>query len=415
MARKEARVFTGIWDQPDWQKLSADAQWMYMFLISQTDIAHTGVLSLRERRWAQSAQGLVGKDILLRLGELEQAGYVVVDERTEEVLVRSFMRHDQVFLQPNLMHSAVAMLPAIRSHRVRHALWVEITRIVRDNGDRARAGRGEPPLSEKQKVPIRQMVVALKATGDGPSELESQPSLVTTPEPSYATRSEGGRPSRSPRSDLDTGLGHGDRHSSPVDDPSDPAMTWENNPSPNPSRNPLGDRGVTTGSAEGAPIPYPLSPIPTTNNTREADFAPALFDPPAPPVEPELMDFGPTPTPSRQTTPTPFDRFWEIYPRKEKKSYARQCWDKATRKATPAQIIAGARRYAEDPNRVDAYTAHASTWLNQERWDDPPMPPRNGRPNRAAERTQANLTVVEQLRAEEAARHHRQITTGGTP
>jgi hypothetical protein len=33
-------------------------------------------------------------------------------------------------------------------------------------------------------------------------------------------------------------------------------------------------------------------------------------------------------------------------------------------------IIEGAKRFAQDPNRQDEFTAHASTWLNQERWSD---------------------------------------------
>jgi hypothetical protein len=38
--------------------------------------------------------------------------------------------------------------------------------------------------------------------------------------------------------------------------------------------------------------------------------------------------------------------------------------------------LAGARRYAEDPNRHPSYTANAATWLNAERWLDEPLPDR---------------------------------------
>ena len=51
MARSEARLSVEIWNDPDFLALSADAQRMYMFLISQSDLAHDGVLALRERRW----------------------------------------------------------------------------------------------------------------------------------------------------------------------------------------------------------------------------------------------------------------------------------------------------------------------------------------------------------------------------
>lgn len=75
-----------------------------------------------------------------------------------------------------------------------------------------------------------------------------------------------------------------------------------------------------------------------------------------------------------------FARFWSVYPRNHGKGAARKAWPKAVRVSGDAErIIAGASRFATDPNRDDSYTPHASTWLNGERWDDPPLPPRQRR------------------------------------
>lgn len=71
-----------------------------------------------------------------------------------------------------------------------------------------------------------------------------------------------------------------------------------------------------------------------------------------------------------------FDRFWQIYPRKAGKGAARTAWAKAITGVDPETIYAGAERYRDDPNRSEAYTAHPSTWLNNERWDDDPLPKR---------------------------------------
>lgn len=73
-----------------------------------------------------------------------------------------------------------------------------------------------------------------------------------------------------------------------------------------------------------------------------------------------------------------FDEFWSAYPRRAGKGAARKAWDKAIAKASVAAVIAGAERYRDDPNREDAFTAHPSTWLNQERWLDEPLPSRAG-------------------------------------
>lgn len=69
-----------------------------------------------------------------------------------------------------------------------------------------------------------------------------------------------------------------------------------------------------------------------------------------------------------------FAEFWDTYPRREGKGAARSAWLRAIRKTEPATIIEGAKRYRDDKNRVQAYTAHPGTWLNGERWDDEPLP-----------------------------------------
>jgi hypothetical protein len=72
-----------------------------------------------------------------------------------------------------------------------------------------------------------------------------------------------------------------------------------------------------------------------------------------------------------------FDDFWEPYPRKVGKDDARKAWDKATkvRKVDPAVIVAGAKRFAADPNLPGKqFIPHPSTWLARGGWDDEPYP-----------------------------------------
>jgi hypothetical protein len=74
-----------------------------------------------------------------------------------------------------------------------------------------------------------------------------------------------------------------------------------------------------------------------------------------------------------------FDAFWDVYPSTAGKAGARKAWAKAVRRASPADIIAGAKRYRDDPNREDRYTKHAQGWLNDGRWEDGPLPARGRR------------------------------------
>lgn len=66
-----------------------------------------------------------------------------------------------------------------------------------------------------------------------------------------------------------------------------------------------------------------------------------------------------------------FDEFWSLYPRRISKRTAQKAWDKETKQTAPAVIIAGLRRQlpyltSKDPQ----FIPHASTWLNQARWED---------------------------------------------
>jgi hypothetical protein len=80
--------------------------------------------------------------------------------------------------------------------------------------------------------------------------------------------------------------------------------------------------------------------------------------------------------PKESPLETLFDSFWFSYPLKIGKRKAELAFKKACDEAQAEDIIAGALRYAQDPNRVQQYTAHPATWLNASRWLDEPLPER---------------------------------------
>jgi len=96
-----------------------------------------------------------------------------------------------------------------------------------------------------------------------------------------------------------------------------------------------------------------------------------------------------------------FNLFWAIYPRKEAKGAARTAFIKACKKASVDAIIEGAKRFALDPNRQAEFTAHASTWLNQERWTDMPLPQRGNGMTRTENSVMRALEIAEKFSAEE--------------
>lgn len=104
MARSHGRIMASIWAPgSDFTQLPGDPQRLYMFLVSQPDLSHAGLMPLRIRRWAASAADWKPETVRDALSILEAARYVVVDEDTEELLIRTFVRNDGVHKQPKVM------------------------------------------------------------------------------------------------------------------------------------------------------------------------------------------------------------------------------------------------------------------------------------------------------------------------
>lgn len=85
---------------------------------------------------------------------------------------------------------------------------------------------------------------------------------------------------------------------------------------------------------------------------------------------------NPSLTPDREAQ---FSDFWDAYPRKVEKQGARTAWDAAVdRGIDPAEILAGARRYAAEraaDQRPDArrWTKYPAKWLHNGGWDSEPQ------------------------------------------
>jgi hypothetical protein len=120
----------------------------------------------------------------------------------------------------------------------------------------------------------------------------------------------------------------------------------------------------------------------TSHAVTHAQVTPLVTVPPTRP-DPTRTSYGstePKNTPSTSSTARTkppqddpdFERFWAAYPRKVAKPTARKAWTKAIKTSTAEAVIRGALRYRNDPTRSDEFTAHPSTWLNQERWNDQP-------------------------------------------
>lgn len=154
MARGHGRILTSIWEDTDFIALTEEEQRLYLFLISQPNLNHAGLLDLTLRRWSRKAHGLTVAELEKRIGTLEASRFVVVDDDTEELLIRSFIRNDGVWRMPKVMGAAVSGALEISSKRLQQALLAEMDRIPLDElsnePTKLRTGGGAGPSIRQQ-------------------------------------------------------------------------------------------------------------------------------------------------------------------------------------------------------------------------------------------------------------------------
>jgi hypothetical protein len=128
----------------------------------------------------------------------------------------------------------------------------------------------------------------------------------------------------------------------------------------------------------------------------EEEISPSLFKENPTRPDPTRPPYGVTNGVSNGVTPTvtKFDEFWNEYPRKVGKTAARKAFDKAQQSADADSIIEAVRKYASDPNREPSYTAHPTTWLNEGRWDDEPLPARSTDQSKSEQRLRRNVAAM---------------------
>lgn len=119
MARSHARILTRIWADPDFTALPADAQRLYLALVSQPDLTLCGTLDWNAKRIARLAPDTTPARITKALGQLLDRAYVVVDDDTDELAIRTFLRHDGVTTQPNVLKSAARAWHGIHSTTIK--------------------------------------------------------------------------------------------------------------------------------------------------------------------------------------------------------------------------------------------------------------------------------------------------------
>lgn len=129
MARDYAMVHTKIWDDPDFRDLSADAQLLYIQLLSHKTVSYAGVVDWRPVRLSVLSQGRTVETIHSAAAELVERLFLVIDEDTEEAFIRSFFKWDGLLAKPNMARAMVRAWERVDSLDLRPVIVHELQRL----------------------------------------------------------------------------------------------------------------------------------------------------------------------------------------------------------------------------------------------------------------------------------------------
>lgn len=129
MAHEYARIKASIWSDPDFVVLAASVQRVYIIITSQSELTLCGIAQPSPKRWARYAFDTTVEDIEKAILVLDEHRFTVSDDDTDELLVRSFVRHDVALDSPNAIVGVSKAYEAIHSKVLRKVLMEELHKV----------------------------------------------------------------------------------------------------------------------------------------------------------------------------------------------------------------------------------------------------------------------------------------------
>lgn len=135
MARDYAAVSRGIWRDDDFLDLTPTAQHLYFVLLTDPKLSYCGVTDWMPRRLAARAKNWAPEDVHEAGVELDSRRLIVVDEDTEEVLIKSFVRYDGVLRHNRLCVSMANAFGDVASKHLRGVIVHQLLRLQTEEPD----------------------------------------------------------------------------------------------------------------------------------------------------------------------------------------------------------------------------------------------------------------------------------------
>lgn len=133
MSRTHARLKVTVWSDPEFRGLPGPVQRMYFVLLSQRELSLAGVMPWMPTRLSALAVDSTIDTVEAEVRALAEKRYVYLDEDLEEVLVRTFIRHDGLLASPNMVKAMLGDRRAILSKRLLAVVDDELVTAYRED------------------------------------------------------------------------------------------------------------------------------------------------------------------------------------------------------------------------------------------------------------------------------------------
>lgn len=130
MAREHAQVRIDIWNDDDFRRLTRAAQLLYIQLLTSATLNYSGVADWRPKRLSPLSGDGSPAEVVAAAAELREGLFIVTDDDTEEVLIRSFLKHDGLLQKPNVTKAMVAAFGSVASGELRGVIVHELTKLA---------------------------------------------------------------------------------------------------------------------------------------------------------------------------------------------------------------------------------------------------------------------------------------------
>jgi hypothetical protein len=128
--RSYGSVPLSIWDDPSFRPLTRNAQWLYLLLLTQTQLNQAGIIPTLPQRWTLFTNGITTEENKEALAELESAGWTCTDWREWDTFVSGYFEAEQVARQPRRLIGAVSAINENGSARLRAVASAELSALV---------------------------------------------------------------------------------------------------------------------------------------------------------------------------------------------------------------------------------------------------------------------------------------------